>query len=117
VLRYRRAERVRAICEYLFADPLGGLRLAGVPSVVVYGRGDSVLRLDDAAAEAEYRAAFERLLPDAAFHPVECVDHHWTGASALGNSLLVDFCESVRPLETVELTPAPKLAAAAALAS
>ncbi len=95
ILRYERARTWRLAFEYALLRPLAKLRLPGLNALVVYGRGDRLLRLDDARSESAYREAFARVLPQARFHPLVDVDHFWTASYDVANRLAEGFFASL----------------------
>jgi len=91
ILRYENARGLSLLFDYLFWDPLGKVRVEGVPTKIVYGCDDELLGTADAAREAGYRAAFERMLDRPEFATTPGADHYWTGMSAAANAIAREF--------------------------
>jgi pimeloyl-ACP methyl ester carboxylesterase len=96
ILRYERTRWARAVLEYLFLEPLSGLRCE-LPARVCFGRADRLLGLDQPAAEARYRAAWAAHLPRAELSALEDADHFWSGVRERASELAAEFFESLAP--------------------
>jgi len=112
ILDYARADTLAVFRSYLRDRCLEGISLAGLPAVVIYGRGDEILRLGSPKREESYRSAFRSLLPEVEFRVLSDADHYMTNTIAPANELALEFFRALdgprRALEPAAPVPQPR---------